>query len=107
MRERGDRAGFAGSGVASATTAESVAACICRGVRRQYAIAIAAFQAAGEPARSLLLIYPSVRLRKAEYDLILLKISSFRASASAFSRSSAPDANNTLNFCHKCESPDL
>jgi hypothetical protein len=38
MRERGDLAGLAtGAGGRSAAT-ESAAACICRGLRRQYAI---------------------------------------------------------------------
>src|SRR6202163_4295594 len=38
MRERGDLAGFTGTAAGGATATESVAACICRGLRRQYAI---------------------------------------------------------------------
>ncbi len=44
MRERGDLAGLTATGAStvaaysSATATESVAACICRGLRRQYAI---------------------------------------------------------------------
>src|SRR5260370_38325086 len=38
MRERGDLAGFTGAGKDGATATDSVAACICPGLRRQYAI---------------------------------------------------------------------
>src|ERR1700694_316696 len=43
MRERGDLSGFTGTGNEGATATESVAACICPGLRRQYAIRITAF----------------------------------------------------------------
>jgi len=39
MRERGDLAGLAGAAEDGATATESVAACICQGLRRLNAIA--------------------------------------------------------------------
>jgi hypothetical protein len=38
MRDRGDLAGFTGTAAGGATATDSVAACICRGLRCQYAI---------------------------------------------------------------------
>lgn len=40
MRDRGDLAGFAATGEEGATATESVAACICLDLRRQYAISL-------------------------------------------------------------------
>ena len=42
MRERGDLAAFTGTGEEGATATDSVAACICLELRRQYAIRIIA-----------------------------------------------------------------
>jgi hypothetical protein len=56
MRERGDLAGFTGASNDGATATESVAACICRWLRRQYAIA-------SLPSRA------GPRIRPASYDL--------------------------------------
>jgi len=77
MRERGARSGLAaGAGAGSTSAAESAAACICRELRRQYAIESLP-HGGGEPARSSSLIYPRVPAREAESELNLLKISRF------------------------------
>jgi hypothetical protein len=83
MRERDARTGLAaGAAAGSAMAAESAAACICRELRRQYAIESHLY--GGMSPRDYRPIYPRVLAREAKSVLNLLKISRFRVPQAAF-----------------------
>jgi hypothetical protein len=101
MRERGDLTGLAAAGAGptiaaadlAATATESVAACICRGLRRQYAIEFAALIHWAGPGRSQRITSRSCRRETAllfHADVIILDMGTHPSPENA-SKSKGPD----------------
>src|SRR5882757_5612264 len=106
MRERGVRTGLAaGAGSGSATAAESAAACICRELRRQYAIdSLPSWRGWARPLVTFNLSQcarsgSGIRTEFAQD----FAFSDARGPYSAHLRRRLP--TNTLNFLHKREKP--